>query len=336
MKNPFRILSIDGGGIKGIFPATFLEKFEERYSFQVCEKFDLICGTSTGGIIALGLAKGLKAGEIKNLYCDRGAEIFEVSTMQGRIKNKMGMVNQAAFGKYTGKMLKKVLQEVFGDTKVKDVKTNVCIPSYCMSWGEPVVFKNDHSEGLGRDGNTLLSDVALATSAAPTYFPIHAMPNMANRMMVDGGLWANNPTLIGLLEAIRFFCKEGSGYDGIQILSIGNVKSHHTFPPATNKKKGFLSWQEKLFDAIMTGQSQFNDYFMKTLLGSQGFKISVDYERIEADPLSAENQKKIGIDKVTFEAITLLKQAADKKADLLLGTNTLERFLTSRQGVNKL
>ena len=194
-KHPFKILCIDGGGIKGLFSAQILAKFEEVYDTKISEQFDLICGTSTGGIIALAASANISMSDVVNFYKEKGPKIFA----QKRKKNlgKLWLkIKQICYkGKYSNEELRKALAEVFKDKKIYESSNLLCIPAFDIITATPRVFKRDYKK-FTEDNKKTYVDVALATSAAPTYLPIH---NLESSQYVDGGVWANNPSLFGLM-----------------------------------------------------------------------------------------------------------------------------------------
>lgn len=218
----FKILSIDGGGMRGIIPAKILCELEEELQrnegpdARLCEYFDLVCGTSTGGIIAIGLALGLSAKKILNLYLEHGKEIFSANVWQC-LKTKT---------LYSRDVLKEQLQKAYGDTRIDDCKTRICVPTYDMHEGRIHVLKTKHHPEYVRDFHLPTVDVALSTAAAPVYFTPYSFEynnidsNNTNHAYhyIDGGVFANNPSLIGLTEAL--YCLNVP-IEQIELLSIG-------------------------------------------------------------------------------------------------------------------
>ena len=219
---PFRILSMDGGGIRGIFPAAVLADLEHRYlgGDLVVEYFDLITGTSTGGILALGLAAGMKASELLCLYRDRGREVFPPQ------RRKPRKFLQWFKTGYKRDPLDRILEEVQGERKLRDSLVRLCIPSLDWKYGDVYIFKTPHHPDFKKDGDEPMAKVAGATAAAPTYF----RPVQEGYIFADGGLWANNPIMIGLIEALSGFKTKRSD---IAILSIGCGENPLHHQPAT-------------------------------------------------------------------------------------------------------
>ncbi len=315
-KKYFNILSIDGGGIKGLYAARVIEQIENKFGNKISEHFDMICGTSTGGLIALGLALEHPAQKIAEFYTSRGKTIFPHETWYQRI---FPLLKQFALAnKYKPDSLKKELVGFFGDDKkLRDCQTLLCIPAYNISLGRPIVFKYSHNEGnFYRDGELNVIDVALATSAAPTYFPVHRInePNLPNTICADGGIWSNNPALIGLLEAWDYFVGKDKEFDTIRILSISTISK----PKGEEFNKGsFLGWNAKLIESAMEGQSFFTDFFLNKLSKNKNFQL--DYKRVTPENISPNQYKKIEMDLASKESIELLNN---------IGCNSGVEFVT--------
>ena len=258
----FKILSIDGGGIKGLYSASILNRLEEKVGKKSGDCFDMICGTSTGGLIALGLASGKNANDLVDLYNLKGNKIFPTSKYRFLrfFQQKWKTAKQVLFwGKFSAKPLTCILKETFKTKTLGQLNNLVCIPSFNLTSGMPRVFKYPHKEGgFFRDKNIPLVDAALATSAAPTYLPIH---DYDNTLYVDGGVWANNPTQCGLLEAIDYFVGEDKEYSHVEILSIASISQASGWSSGVRKRRSFIGWKSKLIQTSMDGQAYFTDFF---------------------------------------------------------------------------
>jgi len=185
----FRILCLDGGGIKGVFTAAALARIEKQTQRKIVDHFDLICGTSTGGILAIGLAMGLSAAELLKFYQTRGPAIFPATSM---VERSTGALRQFFFGpKLSHDVLKQELSAVLEARKFGEAKCRLVIPSYDAGGGRIYVFKTAHDSRFINDIDMPAVDVALATSAAPTYFT--AASAQRDGKFVDGGIWANSP-----------------------------------------------------------------------------------------------------------------------------------------------
>ncbi len=262
--NTFKILSIDGGGIRGIFPAKYLAELEAKLAEQFPDKprlyqhFDLIAGTSTGGIIALALALGIPAIDIYKLYYDNAKNLFG---------KKKGILRQLLYCSHDAKpleyLVRKTFQDHFGDKdpRLADVLTNVCIPIYDLMEGRPSVLKNKYHPIFVRDYHLPAYIAALATSAAPTFFnPLtaryvdlnHNPQNFTHK--IDGGVFANNPALLAIIEAQKAFGKKLSD---LKVLSLGT--GHHKFADGCSRKcwgLGYWLSKKRIIDLFLQGQSQ--------------------------------------------------------------------------------
>jgi hypothetical protein len=249
----FRILAVDGGGIRGLFPAHVLATLEHRFlgGRSVASYFDLIVGTSTGGIIALGLGAGLTASELRNLYRDRGCEIFPTSgigllgDLRRWLRGKMRFLRYS----YDSEALSRVLTDVLGDRKLGSATTRLCIPSFEGEYGEVFVFKTPHHPAFKKDLYEPMVKVALATAAAPTYFRPH---RDGGYTFVDGGVWANNPIMIAVTEALTSF---DVSRDQMRILSIGCGDAPYRVSGSKVLKGGMFHWKDIIL-AAMRLQSQ--------------------------------------------------------------------------------
>lgn len=249
----FRILSVDGGGIKGMFPASFLAALEEARceGRSVGEYFDLIAGTSTGGIIALGLASGMKAADIKRIYEDNGEAIFPPIRGWFRgLRRSLRFLSNLGRYSYDRQPLEKALKNAFGDHLLGDTTRRLCVPSFEGRYGEVVIFKTPHHPDFKNDWKEKIVDIALATSAAPSFFKTYAS---GREVYADGGVWANNPVMIGLVEAL-------SSYDldraNIEILSLSCGDVDIPFSKGQIFKGGLLHWRDIIKAAMhLAGQN---------------------------------------------------------------------------------
>ena len=263
-----RILSIDGGGIRGIFPAAVLAGLEERYlrGASIGAYFDLITGTSTGGIIALGLGLRLPASRLLDLYSQRGREIFPPTNGVARQTRR---VRSFFRYRYDRLALMTALDDTFGKTTLAEARTRLCVPSAEGRHGDLYVFKTPHHPDFRLDGRELMTKIAAATSAAPTYYrPL----DDGGFTFVDGGLWANNPVMVGLIDALSCF---GVPRHRVRILSIGCGSVPYTIGRWQKWLGGLWHWR-KVTEAIMHFQSL-------SALGQAGLLLGADrVHRIDA------------------------------------------------------
>jgi len=322
-KKTFKILSIDGGGIKGLYSSTILEHLEEKYKCSISDHFDMLCGTSTGGLIALALSLKIPAKDISKLYSEEGQKIFP------KMSKLKGIIKQVLFkGKFPQKPLKDSLQNLFHDKELKESNNLLCIPSFCLTNGKTRVFKKNHSV-LDRDDEILYVDVALATSAAPTYFPVHEIHSLSRQQFVDGGVWANNPTMVGLLEAITFFVGDGKEYGSIEILSISSLTKSNGLPIGSRKEKSFLHWRNDLFETFMSGQNFFTNFFMEKM--AIHMPVPIKYTRIPTAEVSSKNECLVQMDLATNDALDLMKSMGCDTATVYSKKDEIAQFFKTKK-----
>lgn len=259
----FRILSIDGGGIKGIFPACFLAEIEERYlaGGSIAKHFDMITGTSTGGIIALGLSIGMPARDIAKLYMEYGQAIFP-SPRWGMAGRGWRFVRGLAQHQYDRVALMDLLEGAFGERRYGEASSRLCIPSCDGRHGDVYVFKTPHHPDFKKDQHERMTTVAAATAAAPTYFqPLDS----GGYRFLDGGLWANNPVMVGLVDALSCFDVDPHQ---VRILSLGCGDEPFRVPDRMMRWGGLWSWRFAI-NAAMSFQS-------KNALGQAGLLIGAE------------------------------------------------------------
>jgi uncharacterized protein len=262
----FRVLSLDGGGIKGAFTASVLATFEEDTGRAAVDHFDLITGTSTGGIIAIGLGLGLSARTICDFYDQKGATIFPGTSLVQRTE---GRLRQFFGSKHSHSVLREALVEVLGARKFGESKCRLVIPTYDAVAGRIFLMKTAHHERFRYDTDALAVDVALATSAAPTYFAAAPFPTHADASYVDGGIWANSPVMVGVTEAVAFL---GAPLDDIDMLSIGTTTT--PFNIARHAHSGIAQWNAGLIEVMFEGQMEADLAQAKLLLGGHLHRIN--------------------------------------------------------------
>lgn len=253
-----KILCIDGGGIKGAFPASFLASVEEAIGDNVSNYFDLIVGTSTGGIIALGLGLGLTSQEILSFYEELGPNIFRSSFL-------IKIIRRIFSAKYNQGPLRDALNKKFDNKRLGDSFKRLVIPSLNLETGEVHLYKTAHHPRLEKDYKELVVDIALATAAAPTYFPAFRASN--GIPLVDGGMWANNPLGAAVVEAIGVLKWDA---DTIRVLSLGC-----TTEPLNVSRKSGVNFALKIVDVFMSAQSSASLSTAQVLIGKRNiFRIS--------------------------------------------------------------
>jgi patatin-like phospholipase/acyl hydrolase len=321
----FKILSIDGGGLKGMYSLHLLKVIEEKYCKEnetLSDYFDMICGTSTGGIIAIGIANKMKITDIIKIYDDNATKIFPkkyefnniyiksflsiltfglscyythdiiyslfasgVSLLiPSIIDNSIWFLDIIKGYKYNNKAITDIADKHFGSMKMNELHNLVCIPSYELSSGSNRVFKFPHKEGgFERDKNVTVKDAILSTTCAPTYFPVHQIKygSLANDFLIDGGVWANNPSLVGIIEALNYFVGKDKEYEKYEILSIGNINFNNNKIP-NNKYFWNISNISSLIDIIFDSNIKSIDYFCRIISKTN----DCIYKRIELKDIS--------------------------------------------------
>jgi len=260
-----RILSIDGGGIRGIIPAMWLAEIERRTQRHIADLFDLVAGTSTGGIIALGLTIPKCAGgplysaqHFVELYENQGARIFQRSLMRA-----MFAVDNLTWKKYSSSGIEGVLEESFGESRLRDAVTDVLVTSYEIERRFPFFFRSRHARSRP-DYDFLARDVARATSAAPSYFEpmkISSGTNSEYYTLIDGGVFANNPAACALVEA-----RATSDESDYLVVSLGTGSLMRSLPLNLARYWGAARWAKPLLDIVFDGVSSTVDYQLDQLL----------------------------------------------------------------------
>ncbi len=246
---PFRILSIDCGGIRGIFPVAVLAELESRFlgGASITNHFDMIAGTSTGGIIALALAHGMTARQALNIYLERGEHIFPSAVGLGRVSRALRWLLKP---KHDQAALKDELLRIFGDKVLDDAVTRLVIPSFEGRHGEPFLYKTPHHPDLQKDRHKRFAHVALHTTAAPSFYP--GVEN-DGYVMIDGGIWANNPVMNALVDTLACF---DIARENVRILSLGTGESTFTVDER-ERNGGIKDWAFlRSFNAAARAQSR--------------------------------------------------------------------------------
>jgi patatin-like phospholipase/acyl hydrolase len=249
----------------GAFSASVLATMERNTGRRIAEHFDLITGTSTGGLIAIALAMGASAEDVVRFYQERGAAIFPPAKGVG---GWLKTVRKFRRPKFTPSSLREAVASVVGDKTLGSATTRLAIPAYDASMGRIYVFKTPHQPERQQDRDVKAVDVALATSAAPTYFPAHKLPEHRG-VFIDGGVWANCPAMVGIVEAVAF-C--GQRLEDLRMLSVSTT--NYPFRIAEPiQLGGLLGWGHKVVETFMFGQAQGAVAQAHCLLGDRFHRI---------------------------------------------------------------
>jgi len=268
----FRILALDGGGIRGVYAAHVLAKMEDVLRLPVSHRFDLIAGTSTGSILAGAAATAIPMRTVVELFESQAGRIF---------KRKRVSCSPFLRSRYSTEPLHSAIGEYLPPVTMGEIATPLMITSSDISTGKVHVFKSRYLKDLGgpylRDSDVRLRDAILASCAAPTYFNPR---QVGEYLLADGGLWANNPTIIALTEALSKF---GRPLGQIRVLSLGTGRATSFF--SKGRSWGLLTgWGgEKLVSYVLGLQSQASTNMAKLLLGDRHIRLDPEIQSWSLD-----------------------------------------------------
>jgi patatin-like phospholipase/acyl hydrolase len=256
----FQILALDGGGAKALFTAHVLDRLEQDLQINLTDAFDLIAGTSAGGIVALGLGAGLAPRDIVSHYEELTQTVFPRAR-----RRPWRRIRQWTSPLYDAESLRAVLTDVLGERRLADSSKRLVIPAWDVGRGSVHVFKTPHHERLRRDWRIPMVDVAMATSAAPTFFPAACVDG---HRLVDGGVWANNPSVIAVAEAVSML---GVPLSEIRVLNVGTTEpvSHH---PKRRDQGGVMQWAKSIAPTLVEAASRGGQGAAEHLVGKEHFQ----------------------------------------------------------------
>ncbi len=281
------ILSVDGGGIRGIIPAIVLAEIEYRTKKPISQMFDLMVGTSTGGIIVAGLCnKQYSALDLVDLYQKDGPHIFKSSFFRRSIFSWLNCAQ------YSCKNIECVLNRYFGDSTLADATNNLMLTSYDIKNNYPFFFKS-----WREDRNFIkLKDALRSTTAAPTYFaPKYLKINQKEMVLVDGGVFANNPAACAYASGKRLFPN-----DDILLLSIGTGRTDRSIEYANSRRFGKIGWIKPLLNVMFASGLDCVNYQMNQVIGNRYVRIQSQLKLASAD-----------MDNITSKNIKSLQQEAN-------------------------
>jgi len=266
-----KILCIDGGGIRGVFAVAILQELEKDLGMSICDSIDLVAGTSTGSIIAASIAVKREMGELLEGYRHYGRRIF-------KRKARIGLFRSI----YSDRDLRRFIQKAFKEQSLAEVGIPLLIPAVNVTKGKPYVHRSHHAiHNKGKNDQIKLWDAVLSSCSAPIYFP----PNNINNevITIDGGLWANNPSLVCLTEAMNHYELE---MKQIKILSIGLGQQKINFNSKKSHLWGIKHWMPfrlhtmtftpKLIDLALHLSSESISYQCQHLLGENYLRLNTD------------------------------------------------------------
>ncbi|WP_395463393.1 patatin-like phospholipase family protein [Wolbachia endosymbiont of Cantharis cryptica] len=287
------ILSVDGGGIRGIIPAIILAEIEKSAKKPIAEIFDLMAGTSTGGIVVAGLCKKDKQGspqysanDLVELYQEYGSYIFKSSFLRRSIFSWFNCAQ------YSHKNIEFVLDKYFGDDTLQNTLSNVLLTSYDIHNNHPFFFKSWKED---RDF-IKLKDALRATTAAPTYFiPKHLKIDQIDRVLVDGGVFANNPAACAYASGKRLFPN-----DDILLLSIGTGRTDRSIEYANSKRFGKIGWIKPLLHVMFASSLDAVNYQLDQVIADKYIRIQSQLKIASSD-----------MDNITSKNIKSLQEEAN-------------------------
>ncbi len=275
----FQILALDGGGAKALFTAHILERLERDLGVSIRDSFDLIAGTSAGGIVALALGAGLAPSEIVTHFKSLVETVFPSARRRWWRRPR-----QLTRPIYDAKALRTVLEDVFGETILRDSEKRLVIPAWDVQVSTVHIFKTPHHRRLRRDWRHPMVDVALATSAAPVYFPA---AHVDDHRLIDGGVWANNPSVVAITEAVSML---DVPLQAIRVLNIGTI-DQITIHPKRLDRGGLLNWVKPIAPLMIDAGSRGGQGIAEHLVGKGNytrFDVSVPGELYSLDSADPE------------------------------------------------
>lgn len=331
MNGPFRILSIDGGGLRGIIPIQVIKYIEEYTQTPIHKLFDLIAGTSTGGLLtcaltypdhksAIGNTRKYSLEQIEKIYTERGAEIFPL--IKNYHEKSIRGIRNYFRPQFDPRNLEKILYEYFNDDCITSCLTPVLISSFNYHRNVPIFFTTREAR-LDPDTNPKLVDVCRATSAAPTYFPPYSFGyNTENITCIDGGIVVNNPTMAAFMEIMgnpeymlyRKHELQKLELNDIQILSLGTGRIRYPSHPGKASNWGKLAWVKPIIDIATGGPVKIIDHQVRTLFSAND--LHRNYLRIDVDI----DKKYAEMSDASTETIAYLKETSQT---LLSNNHTL-------------
>ncbi|XP_074570516.1 patatin-like protein 2 [Curcuma longa] len=349
------VLSIDGGGIRGLIPATIIDFLESELQkldgpdARIADYFDVISGTSTGGLIATMLAapgennKALFAAkDIVQFYLDHSPKIFP-QRRSGFLSSALNLVDAFSGPKYNGKYLRSKIQELLGNTKLSQTLTNIVIPAFDIKLSQPIIFSSFETEQLPLH-DALLSDICISTSAAPTYLPGHYFEtqddqgNTKSFNLIDGGVAANNPTISAMSQLTKQILKSNTDFDSYEpvdysrflVISIGTgaAKQEENYTAQMSSRWGLLGWlynrgNTPIIDVFSQASSDMVDIYIAHVFQAQDSEGR--YLRIQDDTLTGDATS---VDKSTEKNLQNLVEIGKKLLEKPVSRVNLETGLS--------
>ncbi|MDD2492119.1 MAG: patatin-like phospholipase family protein [Bacteroidales bacterium] len=327
-----KILTIDGGGIRGVIPAAILANLEERLrnssgnrELRLADCFDLLSGTSTGGILSILYLspKRYSGAQILEFYRELGPKLFHKS-FSYKLASGFGLFSS----RYKEDALYDFAKRILGDATISEVAKDCLITSYEMTSRKALLFTKSDTRKYGSMADYKLCDIVRATSAAPTYFPpARVYPrssellkadgvsedNIPFRNLVDGGIYANNPSMCALVEAIKLWPDES--LKSLMMVSAGTGKAERSYPYERVRKFGYIGWLSPILDIMLSSVAETVDYQVRQVCKSIG--CPKNYIRIEPSLLNADVDMDRATEKNIRELVNAAQHYIDHNGDIL-------------------
>lgn len=308
----YKILSIDGGGIRGILPAMILQEMENRLrqrtgnaDARIADYFDMIAGTSAGGMLACSMLYNHNG---QKMDCAKAVELFESGGPIIFKKNGFNNIRRMFDSMYPAKNIERVLADVFGDSQLSSAVTEGLITAYDITNREAILFDTDSAQ-KDKNRDYRLADIARATSAAPTYFPVAEISSMGGtkKCLVDGGIYANDPSLCAIIEAKKKIWKETNCAPKIHdmyVVSIGTGRVSKSYLYDKAKSWGLISWALPVIDILQSSGAEVISYLVGKLFEAE--ECQRQYVRLTPEIGDASDQ----MDDGSVKNINALKASA--------------------------
>lgn len=309
-QQPFQALALTGGGYRGLFTASALQVIEDYIDEPIGRRFDLTYGTSIGGIVALAVAFEIPMSKVVSTFVEHGPAIFDQK--QKGVAALFAKCKSLYQPKYKAQVLRNVIEKLIDkDATLNDAIHPCAIPAVNVTTGAIQIFKTRHKAEWNRDWRFKAVDVALATSAAPTFFEL---AEVDGHHFADGGLFANAPDLLALHEAEHFFDVPATAF---RLLSIGTMTKAYSISFSAGRQFGVLNWMknDRLFSTIIAAQQQLADQLLKHKLADRYFRLD--------ESLGLEQSCDVGLDIANKIATRTLLARGSKNASDILGTSLL-------------
>jgi len=308
-------LCITGGGFLGLFSAFYLAEVEKSIGCPIASLFDLVAGTSIGGITALAIAAEIPLERVVSFFEEHGPTIFSSRRApQSGIGRFSDLWKSVIKPKYSANPLRAAIDELFGTgTLLGDLKHPIVVPALNMTQGSTKVFKTPHNSRFFNDWELTVLDVAMATSAAPTFFPI---AEVRDELYVDGGLFANAPDLVAYHELTQFLDAKSSE---IRMLSIGTTMAKYSLAHEDGVDYGSYKWMldARLFSTMLSAQQQITEFMMSHILGDRYIRIDKEQAKEQERFLKLDSASPATIKELRGLAASAWRESRDQLGDVI-------------------